>query len=452
MTNLVTPDGLRNDERVGGADPALAAAAQSPGGEPALTPFRMWSAIVLLLALQVTWSMDRSLPNLLVEPMRESFDLSDKQVGLVVGVAYGISFGVFGFLVGPLVDMFNRVRMLSFLVVVWSALTALCGVVTTYPQLLLARVGVGAGESGGTPASYAIIGDIVPVHQRATAVGIMKVGTPLGLVCATAIAGTIGVHYGWKAAFLVAGLPGIVLALLVLVVIPGARRKDRASTPPSRFNLREAVQFIRAGPGIPALMAGTILFMFANAGVGVFIMPLFQRVHHVPLQQMSLFYGLGTVISCVAPIISALATDRLGRDRTDRSLYLFMFICFMCFASSTVMALSPWFSVAVAAMMVQQFCAVGLSPAAFGVLLKLTPPQMRGTATGTLSALMYLLGIGPAPFITGAISDALGGGEMIRYAQVMMAALNCLCIVFFFFCARALARAGLAQSAAQQRA
>lgn len=91
--------------------------------------------------------------------------------------------------------------------------------------------------------------------------------------------------------------------------------------------------------------------------------------------------------------------------------------------------------------MVWQFASIGLSPSAFGVLITLTPARMRGTATGVMSASMYLLGIGPAPFFTGLISDALGGGEMIRYGQVAMGSLNCLCIVLFLLCARTLGRA-----------
>lgn len=383
--------------------------------------------------------MDRSLPTLLVEPLRHAFRLSDAQLGLAVGFAYGAAYGVAGLIVGPLLDRFNRVRMLSGMVLVWSGLTAVCGMVTTFPMLLAARLGVGAAEAGGAPASYAIISGIFPAHRRATAIGLLKVGSPLGVLAASVIAATIAVRYDWRMAFLVAGIPGLLLAILVLIVIPGGRTRPQANSIKA-YSFRSAMAFMAKSPGMGWLMAGVIVFMFSAAGTGAFQMSLFQRVHGVSLKDMSWFFGAAQGFGSVGPIAAALICDRLTRRDVRLTLHLFSGICLACLTVGVVMALADNRAVALGALMAWHLISAGMSASAFATVITLTPPHMRGTVTGYLSAAMYLLGIGPAPFITGLISDLLGGGEAVRQAIVIMLLLNVVAVACFVISFRSLRR------------
>jgi predicted MFS family arabinose efflux permease len=377
--------------------------------------------------------MDRSLPILLVEPMREAFKLSDTQLGMVTGLSYGIAYGIGGLIVGPLLDRFNRVRMLSAMVFGWSALTAMCGLATSYAMLVAARIGVGAAESGGTPASYSIVADTFPKDRRATAIGLLKAGSPLGIFAASVVASVIAVNYGWQMAFLVAGIPGILLAIIALFVIPGGIGKLPPSNHPP-YNFRAALDFMGRSPGVSWLMVGIIIYMLASAGAGGFQMSLFQRVHGLSLKEMSWFYGAAHALSALGPIGAALICDRLARRNVRLPLMLLATISLVAMILGTAMSLSDNVNVALGMMIAWQIVAASLSAPAFATLLTLTPPQMRGTVTGTLSAGMYLFGIGPAPVIAGSVSDALGGGDMVRYAIVVMSMTYIIALACFAAC------------------
>ena len=409
----------------------------APAGADKLTS-QQWGVIGVLLLLQATWSLDRSLPMLLVEPLRHAFKLSDSQLGMVVGLAYGTAYGIGGLLIGPLLDQYNRARMLSGMAFLWSGLTALCAFVSTFPLLLALRFGIGAAESGGSPASYTIISDVFPPHRRATMIGIFKTGSPLGLLAATVISGTVAVHFGWQAAFLLAGVPGALLAVAVIFVVPGARKPIPADDRPP-YSLVEALRFMAKAPEVRWLMAAIIVFLFAAAGAGAFMMSLFQRVHGVSLQNMSWIYGTGQALGLAGPLLAAIACDRLLRRDIRLTLALLMGISVASMVSGLVMALSDNLWVAAGGMLATQVAGGAMTAPAFAVLLTLTPVQMRGTVTGTLSALMYLLGIGPAPVVTGMLSDALGGGEMVRYAMALTLLLNFAVLACLAMSSRALA-------------
>src|SRR6185436_5629951 len=153
------------------------------------------------------------------EPIKREFGLSDGQLGLLTGLAFAISYSVAGIPLGLLADRVARKRLLSGLVAVWSGLTFLSGIATSTLTLALARIGVGASESGASPASMSLITDYFPKERRGLAMALFYMSTPIGTSLAFAIGGAVEANYGWRAAFFVAGGPGLLLSLIILLSV-----------------------------------------------------------------------------------------------------------------------------------------------------------------------------------------------------------------------------------------
>src|SRR3546814_3283254 len=140
----------------------------------------------------------------------------------------------------------DRVKVVSFSAIVWSFFTAACGIAQTFLQLFLARVGVGVGEAGCTPASHSLISDYVPRDKRASAMAVFSLGIPIGSLIGMALGGILADSFGWRSAFLVVGLPGIVLGLVSLFTLPEPRRSDRGRAGASPPSFRTALGELRA--------------------------------------------------------------------------------------------------------------------------------------------------------------------------------------------------------------
>ena len=190
-----------------------------------------WYVVSVLLGVYMVHHLDRMVVTLLLDPIGREFQLSDSQLGLLAGLAYAIPFALAGIPLGMLVDRVNRVRLLTVLVTVWSGLTAMAAFATGFWTLLLARVGVAAAESGATPTNVSIISDQLPATRRATALGVYYMGPSLGTIVGFSVAGAVATSYGWRAGFLVAGLPGLLLALLLWRTVREPPRSSRPGRP-----------------------------------------------------------------------------------------------------------------------------------------------------------------------------------------------------------------------------
>lgn len=178
----------------------------------------------MLLVVYVFNFLDRQIVNILAEPIRRDLDLSDTQIGLMTGLAFALFYTVLGLPIARHADRpsTNRGRLIAVALAIWSAMTALCGLAQNFLQLLLARVGVGIGEAGCTPAAHSLIADRVPAERRASAMAFYALGIPLGSLLGMMIGGYLADEIGWRKAFLFVGAPGVLLALLVVALMwPG---------------------------------------------------------------------------------------------------------------------------------------------------------------------------------------------------------------------------------------
>ena len=199
--------------------PALATgiAAPSVDGVSAQTRTMLW----ILLIVYIFNFLDRQIVNILAEPIKADLGLSDTQLGLLAGPAFAVFYALLGIPIARYADKdgTNRVRLIAISLAIWSAMTAVCGLAQNFVQLLLARVGVGVGEAGCTPAAHSLISDSVPVEKRSSAIAFYGLGVPIGSLLGLIIGGVVNDLYGWRIALMMVGAPGILLALVVLFVM-----------------------------------------------------------------------------------------------------------------------------------------------------------------------------------------------------------------------------------------
>ena len=184
-----------------------------------------WLALILLTAISTVGFIDRIVMNVLAVPIQVEFELSDTQVGLLTGLAFAVLNVALGIVVARYAERGNRMSLIAVGTLLWSIATAACGLVTSWVQLLFARIGVGVGEAVGLPAAQSVLSDYFPPEKRATAMSVFLLAPPIGAFLGSAGGSWIGQEYGWREAFLIATIPGALLAL----AMPTSRRNTAPS-------------------------------------------------------------------------------------------------------------------------------------------------------------------------------------------------------------------------------
>jgi MFS family permease len=215
-------------------------AAEEPGRSiaSAQAPADRWYVLAVLTAVYALNIADRFSISTVIEPIRKELHLSDGGVAAITGVALGVLYVTIGIPIAAFADRANRRNILVLALAVWSAMTTLCGFARTSWHLFLARVGVGIGETGGTPPSTSMLADKFPPARRPMALTIYALGACLGAWLGSSVAGAAAQRSGWRAAFLVLGIPGLVLSAIVWFTVREPRRGALDSTPrlqPSTF-------------------------------------------------------------------------------------------------------------------------------------------------------------------------------------------------------------------------
>ena len=208
-------------------------------------PLVRWYVLVVTCLIYTINIADRYVVSTVLEPIRMELHLSDKGVGFLTGVPLGLFYVTLGIPISWLADRSNRRNILGICVIIWSGFTALCGRSQTYLQFLLARIGVGSGEAGGTPTSNSLLADYFPPERRPMAFTVFALGAPLGAWLGADVAGAVANAHGWRASFLALGVPGLLIGLLVLLTIREPLRGGLdAGTVPQRASMAESLRFL----------------------------------------------------------------------------------------------------------------------------------------------------------------------------------------------------------------
>jgi predicted MFS family arabinose efflux permease len=403
-------------------------AGQGPADDrrPVMTPGRAWFGVALLTMMMTLNQVDRRVASLVIEPLKKEFLLSDTQIGMLTGLAFGMVYAITAIPLGLLADRMSRRNLLAIVLALWSALTALAGFANSYAHLLLTRVGVGAAESGSSPTAVSMITDMFPRDKRATAIAIFQTGIPIGSFLCFIVGAWLVATYGWRTAFVAAGLPGIPLAIAYLFFL---REPLRGGQETQKFDfsgnwrtrLGQATRFITGDGRVMLIIVGAASLAAANTGVTGWFAPFLMREHGLDIKQAGLVIALSSgVCGGIGLIFTGTVTDRLAKGDPGRM----MFLCGVAASITTGFAL--WALLAPSVMMTvvgiagySLFCYsfLGIS---YGALLNLTPPHYRGTVIAIEMVLANLFGYGGGPFVVGVLSDLYGGAHSLRYAMVTL--------------------------------
>jgi predicted MFS family arabinose efflux permease len=376
-------------------------------------------SMLLLVAMGFLNYMDRFLLAILVEPIKRDLGLSDTQLGMLSGLAFALFYATMAFPIARLVDTGVRRRLLAIATAAWSAMTALCGVAQGFWQLFLFRVGVGAGEAAGMPAAYSLISDYFAPEKRAGALAVFTVGTVLGSMSALMLGGAIADLWGWRAAFLMLGLPGVLVAVAIARFLHEPARRGRAADAPAP-PLGVTLRALLARPTFLHLIVGFAVMSFTTYGLMGWTPAFLIRSHGVTTAQAGLITGL---INGVSGTLAILAGGFLADWLAARDLRWQLWLpCVTTLAA--VPALFLYYSVptlgfAVAAGFAGNFIASMYSGPILAAVQGVAGPHARGLATAILMFVTASLGLGLGPVLVGAISDHLAGtlgADSLRYA------------------------------------
>jgi predicted MFS family arabinose efflux permease len=356
--------------------------------------------------------IDRTVVGILQEPIKDEFGLSDLQLGLLGGPAFAILYTLLGIPIARIAEKQNRVTIVAIALAIWSGMTALCGFASSYMLLLLARIGVSVGEAGCTPPAQSVISDYFPAHQRSTAISIYALGVPVGSMLAAVGGGYIATAFGWREAFWMLGVPGLLLALIVKLTIrePVRTAANPAVAPP---NFREAFKILQSKPTFWHVAMGGAMASFTGYGVGQYLNSYMMRTHHLTLLQSSQLTGavLGAA-AAVGTFLAGYIADRIVKKHPNALAWLPALGMGLCAPLYLIGYSVPslWVGVPflIAGAVVHYFYLGSMYSAVQGIV----DPMMRATSTAILLFIVNLLGYGLGPPVIGALSDFLASSQL----------------------------------------
>ena len=381
-----------------------------------------WYAVVLLVLGYAFGTVDRIVVGLLVDPIKTDLGLTNTQMGIIQGLAFGLFYALFAIPAGMLVDRWKRVPILWLGLSIWSLATISCGLAGSFAALFVARVAVGAGESSTTPGSASLIADHFPPAQRAKAYGVFNMGGSVGIGLAFLLGGAAiqyaadlqrlapGMFAGmreWQLVFMMVGAPGLLLAILMFLTLREPPRRGTAVVGRS-FSLLPLLRELRVNRlALTAVMLGTIMnVMIINAKLGWFP-TYFNRIHHWPREKVA--YVLA-VVQTPLGLFSALSAGwvlawLIRRGRRDGPIIVMAVQCavWAVFGPLTVFAPTP--ALTLAAHMITSLFATWAITAALTALNEMTPNPLRGQVVAVYSVLFALVGIGLGPYLVGMLMD-----------------------------------------------
>jgi MFS family permease len=396
--------------------------------------------LALLLLAYIFNFLDRQILGILAGPIIEDLKLTDAEFGAIAGLAFAILYSVLGVPLAMLADRTSRSRVVAASLVVWSGFTALCGTATGFTQLFLFRLGVGVGEAGGVAPSYALIADYFPPHKRARALAIFSLGVPLGLAAGTLIGAYLASWIDWRAAFIVMGVAGILLAPIMLLIVRDKPR-DRSATA-SAPRLRDAFTIVAKKPSFWLMAAAASCSSLAGYGLAVWTPSVLERSFGLGLVPRGQFLASIFLIGGTAGVFAGgWLADRFGR--TDRAWYARL-------PAIAWLITAPAFAAGLLVEDLRLAWVLLLIPNALNILWlgpvttavqHLVPRPLRATASASFLLINNLIGLGVGPMFIGALSEMFKerlGAEALRYAAVSVLGFYLLAALLMFFAVKRL--------------
>jgi MFS family permease len=397
----------------------------------------------ILLIVYIFNFLDRQIVNILAEPIKGELGLSDTQLGLLAGPAFAVFYALLGIPIARYADKegTNRVRLIAASLAVWSAMTAVCGLAQNFIQLLLARIGVGVGEAGCTPAAHSLITDSVPPEKRSSAIAFYGLGVPVGSLLGLIIGGVVNDLYGWRVALMMVGAPGLLLALVVLYLMrdPRHNRSEqaieaaRAVVP---LSTKQALREIFSSRAFVYILIASSVVATLGYGKALWTISFFIRSHGLSTTEagLSMAVALG-LAGALGTWLGGKMADKYGR--TDKR-HLLTFPAYGMAIAAPILFLGYYMSdwrLAVALLIVPSILNSAYYGPAYACVQGLVEPRARAVAASIMLFGQNLIGLGLGPFLFGVLSDMLQpayGQESVRWVLYGAAWLGLIPAFFFW--------------------
>lgn len=401
--------------------------------------------VLVMLTLVYAFNfIDRQILVILQEPIKADMNLSDAQLGLLSGFTFAIIYVTAGIPIAFWADRGNRRNIVALALTVWSGMTAVSGLAQNYGQLMLARVGVGLGEAGGSPPAHSMISDYYPPKQRGTALAFYSAGIYVGILVGFASGGVLAEMFGWRKAFLIVGLPGVALAALLLLTVrePLRGRWDSSADSGDTPGFLATLAVLKGRRSFWYIAMGCALTSFVAYGNGNFFPSFLIRNHGMSIANvglvLSLSYGFAGMIGTLT---GGMLADKFGAK--DKRWYTWIPLI------GLMLAFFPYFYVLLGestkGILVMLFFATVASSLYLGPSIAichgLVPARMRALTSAVLFFVLNMIGLGLGPFLTGLASDLLqpiAGDQSLRYAMLMTACVAPLAMLMFYLGSRSL--------------
>ena len=372
--------------------------------------------------------VDRHVFAIVMQDIKLDLGLTDTQLGLLSGIAFSLFYAIMGLPIAFLVDRFDRIKILSICGGICCAMVALCGLVGSFLQLALVRVGVAVGEAGTLPPAHSLIPDYFSRHERARAVAIFMLGASLSIVIGNLFGGWINDVYGWRMAFILLSIPGGLISIVAWLTL---REPRRLSAPISinsdKFQLKETMNtFVQLWkiPTFRHLLAAYVAMYFFTSGFAMWIPTFFVRHHSMNTTEIGIWiaiiYGIG---SSVGMVVGGEMATRYAANRERLQLRVIAVLCAVATVFGLTMLWVPDKTYAFIFLAFYKFFLGLMHGPTLAIIQTIVPGRTRATALALILMIANVVGLGFGPLAVGVLSDVLTtfrGTESLRYALVIM--------------------------------
>ena len=399
--------------------------------------WRAHYALMLLAIIYVMSYIDRLVISVLIEPIKAEFGASDTMIGLLTGVAFAIFYTGFGLPLGRLSDRIGRKTVIAVACIIWSILTMLSGVATSFMILVLLRIGVAVGEAGAGAPSVAMISELYPPRLRARALAIFGLGPAVGAVLGIGFGGLLAEMYGWRMTFIIVGAPGILIGIILAFTVKAPKQITTASPGTTDAGMLRTAQRLLRIPGFWQIVATGGAAAITGYAIQMWTPSFMIRSHQMSIQDAGMLMGIGGgVLAVLGPLVCGYVTDtlaaknpswQLGTALLGTALSIPLAMAFYLWPAGTAFMLGST-AVPTGFLFYMGFAFFGVwwTVPCFSAMTRILPANnlAQGTALFFMSVTLFGAGLGPVG--AGIISDLLYstiGAEALRYALVASASL-----------------------------
>ena len=417
------------------AGPLAAEATASP--DAGFSRLRRYYCLLILTLVATMSTLDRQIMNILLEPIRKELGLSDTEMGLLTGLAFAFVYATLCIPAARIADRWSRRKMVALAITSYSIMTILCGAARNGLQMFVARFGVGAGEACGNSSGHALVGDLFPRRERATAMTVLMLSAPVGMALGLAFGGWALQEFGWRMAFVLVGIPGLILGPLVFFTIPeiGKGMADGVTRAPPAQPFGQTLKALWASRAFPNMIFGATVTAMAAMGAMTWLPAFLARSHGMSHAAIGAALGASVGVGSIfGHILGGPLIDWLGRRDLRWHLWVPMLTNPLAALLAAAAFLAP-LDYVFPLLALQMFLAGLFTAPMIAIVMNLAPVAARATASAILGFVMNNVGMGLGPQLIGIASDLLKpafGVESLRYALLGSTALGLIGALLYF--------------------